>query len=75
MRWRPMLAVGAAFGAVLWLTGWLLSHSVDLATNRGLLGLTEGQTRALLNPGLVLLSAESANDFLAARAEGQEGHT
>lgn len=37
------------------MTGWLLSHFVDLATNRGPLGLTEGQARALLNPGLLLL--------------------
>ncbi|MDQ6712828.1 MAG: hypothetical protein M3Z28_06510 [Candidatus Dormibacteraeota bacterium] len=55
MRWRPILVAGAALGAALWLTGWVLSHFVDLATNRGLLGLTEGQARALLNPGILLL--------------------
>jgi hypothetical protein len=51
-RW--LATVGAA-GALLWITGWMLSSMVDLNTNRGPVNLTEGQTRAFLNPGLVLL--------------------
>jgi hypothetical protein len=51
-RW---LSGAGALGAVLWLVTWDLSQQVNLEINRGPGGLTEGQIRALLNPGLVLL--------------------
>jgi hypothetical protein len=51
-RW--LAAVGAV-GALLWITGWMLSSMVDPNSGRGPGNLTEGQTRAFLNPGLVLL--------------------